>query len=523
MVELDSEIIIAGGGPVGVGLAIDLAQRGHDVLVVEKYSQPQLVPKGQNLTSRTMEHLAAWGADRIARSKRPTSRSTGNGGLNCYKSLLSGYHYGWLNRESVRSFYYEDVERLPQYVTENALRERASELSNIRWMSNHEAVGCSTEDSLARIRVRDRETDSVNELRARFLVGCDGSHSVIRRSANISQTMNDHDRKMALVVFRSPELDQLLSGLPFSAFYNALDPKLEGYWKFVGRVNSDGEWFFHAPVPQDATKDSFDFPGYLHETVGTKFKLEISYVGFWDLRFAVADSYQSGRILIAGDAAHSHPPYGGYGINTGFEDARNLGWKLSYVLKGIAPESLLQSYTDERQPVFRSTSKHFIEYLIEDDKQFLDQWDGNEQDPAFEDAWNSRTTNNLTVTQYEPNYRGSRSIIDTDPANAAPSAVGEHSSVARPGHHLSPPTNHTNFQATLGHDFVLIHKEETNLQEIQDRANGNTLPLKLLKADEEAFSRWEADWILVRPDHFVAAKGSDDDFPPDLLSRVICA
>jgi hypothetical protein len=239
--------------------------------------------------------------------------------------------------------------------------------------------------------------------------------------------MNDHDRKMALVVFRSPDLDQLLSGLPFSAFYNALDPKLEGYWKFVGRVN---------------------FPGYLHETVGTKFKLEISYVGFWDLRFAVADSYQSGRILIAGDAAHSHPPYGGYGINTGFEDARNLGWKLSYVLKGIAPENLLQSYTDERQPVFRSTSKHFIEYLIEDDKQFLDQWDGNEQDPAFEDAWNSRTTNNLTVTQYEPNYRGSRSIIDTDPADAAPSAVGEHSSVARPGHHLSPPTNHHEFSGS---------------------------------------------------------------------------
>ncbi|MEK9554681.1 MAG: FAD-dependent oxidoreductase, partial [Gammaproteobacteria bacterium] len=198
MVGLDSEIIIVGGGPVGVGLAIDLAQRGHDVLVVEKYSRPQLVPKGQNLTSRTMEHLAAWGADQIARSKRPTSRSTGNGGLNCYKTLLSGYHYGWLNRESVRSFYYEDVERLPQYVTEDALRERASELQNIRWMSNHEAISCSTEDSLATVRVRDRETDSVQELRARFLVGCDGSHSVIRRSASITQTMNDHDRKMAL-------------------------------------------------------------------------------------------------------------------------------------------------------------------------------------------------------------------------------------------------------------------------------------------------------------------------------------
>ena len=521
MVEQTAEVIIAGGGPVGVGLAIDLAQRGHDVLVVEKYSRPQLVPKGQNLTSRTMEHLAAWGADQIARLKRPTARSTGNGGLNCYKTLLSGYHYGWLNRESVRSFYYQDVERLPQYVTEDALRERASELPNIRWMSNHEAVSCSTEGKFATVRICDRETDSTNDLRAQFLIGCDGSHSVIRRSANISQTMNDHDRKMALVVFRSTELDQLLSELPNSAFYNALDPKLEGYWKFIGRVNSDGEWFFHAPVPQDATKDSFDFPGYLHETVGREFSLQISYVGFWDLRFAVADSYQSGSVLIAGDAAHSHPPYGGYGINTGFEDARNLGWKLSYVLRGIAPESLLQSYTNERQPVFRSTSEHFIEHLIEDDKLFLNQWDGKEQEPGFEDAWNGRTTNHITVTQYEPNYRGSCNIVENDSTDASPSAVGQHSMVARPGHHLSPPPSHPNFQAALEHDFVLLHKKEVDLRGIKNQANETCIPLKFMMFDTEACKHWEADWILLRPDHFVAAKGSTDDIPPDLLSRVI--
>ena len=523
MVDLTSEIIIAGGGPVGVGLAIDLAQRGHDVLVVEKYSQPQLVPKGQNLTSRTMEHLAAWGADQIARSKRPTSRSTGNGGLNCYKTLLSGHHYGWLNRESVRSFYYQDVERLPQYVTEDALRERASELSNIQWLSNHEAVSCSNRDNFATVLVRDRETESVNELSARFLIGCDGSHSVIRRSANITQTMNDHDRKMALVVFRSQALEQLLSELPYSAFYNALDPKLEGYWKFIGRVSSDGEWFFHAPVPQNATKESFDFPGYLHETVGTEFSLDIGYVGFWDLRFAVADSYRNGRVLIAGDAAHSHPPYGGYGINTGFEDARNLGWKLSYVLKGIAEEDFLDSYTNERQPVFRSTSKHFIEYLIEDDKRFLSQWDGNEQDPKFEDAWNSRITNNLTVTQYEPNYSGSVNVIDTNTADKIPSAVGEHSAVARPGHHLSPPPSDPNFQAALGHDFVLLHKEKMDLQGIKDQANETSPPLKFVMADEKIFEDWDAEWILLRPDHFVAARGSNSDIPPDLLSKVISA
>ena len=69
----------------------------------------------------------------------------------------------------------------------------------------------------------------------------------------------------------------------------------------------------------------------------------------------------------------------------------------------------------------------------------------------------------------------------------------------------------------------MIHREKTDLQGIQNQAKGNTIPLKLLTAGEEAFSRWEADWILVRPDHFVAAKGSGDDFPPDLLARVICA
>jgi len=104
-----------------------------------------------------------------------------------------------------------------------------------------------------------------------------------------------------------------------------------------------------------------------------------------------------------------------------------------------------------------------------------------------------------------------------------PAAVGEHSMVARPGHHLSPPPNHPNFQAALGHDFVLIHREEINFEGSWDPANGNTVPLMRLTADEAAFSLWEADLILERPDHFVAAKGSGGNFPPDLLSRVVCA
>jgi 4-hydroxyisophthalate hydroxylase len=86
-------------------------------------------------------------------------------------------------------------------------------------------------------------------------------------------------------------------------------------------------------------------------------------------------TYRAGRVFIAGDAAHSHPPYGGYGINTGFEDVRNLGWKLAAHFDGWAGARLLDSYSLERQPVFASTAKDFIANYIEEDRAFLKAYD----------------------------------------------------------------------------------------------------------------------------------------------------
>jgi hypothetical protein len=122
---------------------------------------------------------------------------------------------------------------------------------------------------------------------------------------------------MLLLVFRSTELHRLLERFPGKSFYNVLHPDLKGYWQFFGRVDLGETWFFHAPVPPGTTKDNFDFVPYLLRAVGAEFQVELEHIGFWDLRFAIADSYQNGRIFLAGDAAHSHPPYGGYGINTG--------------------------------------------------------------------------------------------------------------------------------------------------------------------------------------------------------------
>src|SRR5262249_2553777 len=146
----------------------------------------------------------------------------------------------------------------------------------------------------------------------------------------------------------------------------------------------------------------------LHEAAGAKFDVVFDHIGFWDLRIAAADSYNAGRIFVAGDAAHSHPPYGGYGINTGFEDARNLGWKLAATLQGWAGDKLLRSNDAERRPVFLSTARDFIEKSIETDRVFVESYDPGNDLAAFEEAWKARTSDAQTeVHSFEPNYRGS--------------------------------------------------------------------------------------------------------------------
>ena len=124
------------------------------------------------------------------------------------------------------------------------------------------------------------------------------------------------------------------------SFTNVLHPDFDGYWQFFGRVDAEDTWFFHAPVNPSTTAERIDLAAVLARAVGTPFAFHVEHLGFWDLRFTLADTYRAGRILIAGDAAHSHPPYGGYGINTGFEDATNLAWKLAAEIQGQDPQTV---------------------------------------------------------------------------------------------------------------------------------------------------------------------------------------
>jgi len=502
----DAEVVIVGGGPVGMGLAIELGQRGVRCVVVERYVKPQPIPKGQNLTQRTMEHFHFWGAEKRLRAARTIPPEYGIGGLTAYGTLLGPHFHDWLQRDLVKPYYYTANERLPQYATEAVLRERAAELPSVQTLYGWDAASVTQDEEGVTVTIAERAGGAQRVVRAAYLVGCDGARSRVREQAGITQTRTDHDRMMVLLVFRSTELHELLKRYPGKSYYNVLQPALKGYWKFFGRVDLGNTWFFHAPVPPGTTADNFDFKAYLHDAVGAEFAVEFEHIGFWDLRFAIADSYRAGRVFIAGDAAHSHPPYGGYGVNSGLEDARNLGWKLAAVLQGWGDAQLLDSYDAERRPVFKSTMDDFIAKAIETDGDFLESFDPARDLPAFEQAWQARTQGAVgEVHAFEPNYEGSPVVWQ----HGACSAKGSHRFEARAGHHLAPAVlgSGANVYEALGPGFTLLAlgADPTSVQAFADAAAALKLPLTVVEAEAQGeAARFDATLLLVRPDQFVA-------------------
>jgi 2-polyprenyl-6-methoxyphenol hydroxylase-like FAD-dependent oxidoreductase len=506
--DKQAPVIIVGGGPVGMGLAIEFGQRGIRAIVVERYRSPQPIPKGQNLTQRTTEHFWFWGAERELRAARTIPLDYGIGGMTAYGTLLSGHAHDWMQRELVRPYYFTDNERLPQYATEDVLRARAKTLETLDLMFGWTAERLVQDEHGVTVEVGERGGSGRMTLRGDYAVGCDGSRSVTREEAGISQTLSDHDRLMVLLVFKSSKLHEHLKRYPGKSFYNVLHPELKGYWKFFGRVDLGTTWFFHAPVPPGTTRDNFDFKRLLYEAAGDEFDVAFDHVGFWDLRIATADNYRAGRVFVAGDAAHSHPPYGGYGINTGFEDARNLGWKLAATLQGWGGEQLLDSYNAERRPVFASTARDFIEKSIETDRAFVETYDPTRDLAAFDAAWKGRTSGARTeVDAFEPNYRGSPLVFGLPGAET--NAKGAHTFRAQPGHHLAPQmlSSGRNLFEELGSGFSLIALDaaDATVTAFSQAAEVMKVPLKIIR-DSFADKRtaYEAKLVLVRPDHFVA-------------------
>src|SRR5438477_1117123 len=405
------QVVIVGGGPVGVALAVQLGVRGISCALVESRTELGRIPKGQNLTHRTLEHFYFMGIVDELRAARLLPPGFAIGEITSYGDLNGQYWFAPAGRELVHDYYFQKNDRLPQYQMEKVLRAKMATLPKVESRFGWTATKVEQDATGARVTIIKNGATEV--LQGDYLVGCDGGHSIVREQMGIPRSGHDFDQLMVLIVMRSRELhDELGKRFPPKSIYRAMHPDLNGYWKFFGRIDVGEGFFFHAPVPADTTRDNFDFKGLLHEVAGFEFACELEHVGFWELRVAVAERYQVGRAFIAGDAAHSHPPYGGFGLNNGLEDAVNLGWKLAGRLKGWGGDTLLRSYSDERRPIFKETGEHFIATRIKREGELLNRVSPESDRAAFERMWHEFGTDvGWRVSGYEPNYEGSAVVI----------------------------------------------------------------------------------------------------------------
>lgn len=546
------QVAIVGGGPVGVALAVELGQRGISCALVERHLSPQPIPKGQNLTNRTLEHFYFWRCVDELRAARVMPPGYPIGGVTAYGSLMSPYFHaaqaaGGRGAE-VQPFYFQRNERLPQYCTEAVLRARLRELPSVAALFGWNAERVAQDEDGVRITVApvgegaapfyswsadtptqvNREQVGRREgqrvIAAQYLVGCDGGRSLVRESMGIDRSGRNFDQRMVLAVFRSRELHAALTRFPEATTYRVLKPELRGYWQFFGRIDVGEGWFFHAPVPADTRADGFDFQGLLHGAAGFPFAAELDYVGFWDLRIMVASQYRMGRVFIAGDACHQHPPYGGFGLNTGLEDAVNLGWKLAATLQGWGGEALLDSYDAERRPIFVETGEAMIAGGIERDRAWLERYNPARDREEFERAWAELARAGSRPQTYEPHYEGSPVVIG--PPGAVCSIHGHHSFAARAGHHLAPRplSSGRNVFEHLGTGFTLLALDaaEPAVARFERAAAALGMPLKTIRDSFTGERRaYESRLVLVRPDQYVAWAGDDVPSDPSTLLRTV--
>ena len=528
----ETEVLIVGAGPVGLALAIELGTRGVRCVVVEQNDRVGKNPRAKTTNVRTREHLRRWG---IAENLRRASRLPPEYPSDIiFATRLNGPQLAKIenafNCDPARNdLYSESAQWIPQYVLEEVLRQHAVSLPGVEIRFDTTYVGAEQDGEGVSTRVRSATDRAEATIRSRYLVGADGSRSNVRET--IGATMQGQ-RGLAQnynVQFRAPELAKLHPHGPAIQYWivNGDSPSL------IGPMEGLDVWYFIATRIEGSPED-IDPKVLIRRATNLDFEMEILGTSPWVAHSLIADKYSEGRIFLAGDACHLHPPFGGYGMNMGIADGVDLGWKLAGTLQGWGGPALLESYEPERRPVhqwvieeafanYSALGNHLSLPGLETPGPVGDATRREAGDVIF--AAKLREFKTLgVVLGYQ--YKDSAIIVpdgsEPPPLNAMVYRPSAHPGCLAPHLWLEDGSS---LYDHFGQGYTLLATDGRAVGELayaEAAADTLGLPLKAISAkDDRLRRRYMASLAIIRPDQHVAWRGESlGEDATDLLRRI---
>ena len=508
------QVVVAGGGPVGLAAAIELGRRGVSCLVIEpRTTVSHARPRCKTINVRSMEHLSRWGiADRL-RDRAPLSPAWSQDVVFC--TSLAGYELsrftGVLGLVPDGDRFPELGQQAPQYVLEELLRDVAGELPLVQLATGTRVTDVEQDEAEVRVTVSD-EAGRPAVVSAAYLIGADGPKSMVRERIG-SGYLGEHALRPNFgMVFRAAGLWPHVAHGP-AVHYWVVNPAAPA---LLGPIDTDGTWWIIA-FGVDRETGEREARRLIDAAAGVPVEATVLSTDPWTARMQLVDRMRVGRVFLAGDAAHLNPPFGGHGLNTGLGDAVDLGWKLAAVLQGWGGPRLLDSYQTERRPVQEQVLREATANMAVTSTELL-------ADNLGDDDAAGRQARQAASERIQQTKRQEFHALDlvlgitiTDsPVIVRPQAPAKSFAAGTllPHAWLGPGRS---LYDELGEGFTLLRRGgNADGEGIEKAARIRSVPIKIV--DEPAPDAGGPALALIRPDRYLAWAGNRE--PADALALI---
>ncbi|MEA3299024.1 MAG: FAD-dependent monooxygenase [Pseudomonadota bacterium] len=537
-----TQVLIAGGGPVGMTLALELARYGVPSILVERNATTTRHPKMDLTNGRTMELFARLN---ITEKLRDAGVPRENPFDIAWITSLSGHELHRFHYPSANEFT-EQIRtrndgtqpsqaplRVSQIDIEPVLKALIdqSPLVDVRFDTAFERIIEEKDDHLV-VEIKNQSSGKIDHVSCAYLAGCDGGGSRVRRRAGIELDGDMHVAGAYMVHFRSNDIG-LLQKWGITWHYQT------GSGTLIAQNDRD-TWTLQAWLPPGDTGETWRAEEVLEAWVGTHFDYEILQANPWTAHFVVSQSYRKGRILLAGDAAHQYIPTGGYGMNSGIADAIGLAWVITANLQGWGGSALLDAYEQERRATAwqcLNASKRHMAVRAEIGRlyQLAGELEGADESAvarreslAAQIAALGNAENESWGVELGYRYLSPVIACDEDTAGVVMDPL-HYSPLTEAGFRLPHLflENGESIHSKLGLQFSLIVFEDdiaadAMISLFAETASHMGVPLTVVKVvEDQAKAIFKKRYILVRPDQHIAWSG--DDLPDNceaLLRKV---